>query len=181
MTLVFSLVGTAAGQELSHLYQPYGFQLPMLKAGEYLVSASFNGWDDESTVHYIDNFSTPTIEFDEVRESNWQYASVSGVIGISDKFLTEVVLNVYPSITNNTISSFYPTEESVQTADNNTYLAPMLKLVFRPSTNLEFFGQFRTETRTITYDRTNAPSFWIDNVEDKHTDFAVGVSYFGKL
>jgi hypothetical protein len=181
--LTVCLTALVNAQDLSHLYMPYGFQLPFLQKGEYLLSASFNGYNYKSTSRYINAIDSPAVAWDDRWRSSNRSLSISGVIGITDNLLAEADLRLMPSQGIGSDQSDRPGYRYDLKRKSNTVLSPAFKLVFRPKTNIECFGWFRTENSKTTYERTPISDWLIgpDNVKNRYSAFSVGISYFGKL
>jgi hypothetical protein len=181
LLLSVCLSASVTAQEMSHLYGVYGFQLPLLEKGEYVLSASFNGRYGKATTHYLYTAGSPALEWDGIYEYSQEYARLSGVLAITDNLLAEVSMVLYPSQETRVTTSGMPESRSEERGTESTALSPTFMLVFRPKANIECFGRFYTENLKTTYEQTPTSDWTAPYDKSTYSSFSVGVSYFGKL
>jgi len=177
-------VGNAGAQDLSHYLTPYGFRLPQLERGEYVLSATGNfyasdyksirqeaadyGWEDEYR-QYVVNFSATCALTDQLL--------VQGGIGVSPSYRSDRTKNWGHY-------SLEPDSIVRETIEGNlkASVQPSLTIVFRPQPTLEIFvsGELMTRNVDVTYDRVTDP--WDDKRQEQDSKYLYfGITYLGKL
>ncbi len=162
--------GTVAGQDTERYYQPYGFRLPVLSAGEYVVSGSGFYYTSKSV---RTDYSGDTTLYDYKNV----YSSLQATVAITDRFLVRGDLSYYPKQTVNDYTGFRCEREYVE---QDGYLSPSLLVVYRPVRSLELYGDFGFSTSDLlTYEECSDEAFYYR--ETKYRRFSFGFTLQGRL
>ncbi len=164
-------------QDLNNVYSPYGFQAPFLKSGEFILTArGYYSWGD-----YEYFYEDEPDRYSNSENSNY-YMYARGVLALTDKFLINSTLYIYPGM--ETSRSFYGNSsyDQVNWFTRKTYLYPNFSLIFRPVRNLEIAGSYSHRSYDQAYDRIyNDEEFHNYDSTSKYTYTNISINYFGKL
>ena len=162
--------GASAAQDLSHYNTPYGFRLPMLSGGEFVVTGygNYNKSETDRTYYQGTSLNHYTKSFN---------SSLRGVVALSDKLLIQGELLFYPG---QQISRFPGFPCDYEYVEQDAYLSPGFTMVFRPSPVLEVYGDvmFATADRK-QYEECSPEAFLYDEVKYQRISF--GFTYLGRF
>ena len=132
----FMAAGSHA-QNPTDYFTPYGFQLPNLQKGEYLVSLWGNYYD------YSDKLQPENPDDINRNSSHHQYFTFRGVYAFTDILLLRVQLVFNPSrvqyeyeYANQSAVPIYRLNRQIP----NSYINPYIGIGFKPNTSLEIYG-----------------------------------------
>lgn len=171
--LVVCFVAQAgAGMPGSDGFTIYGFELPQLHAGEYLLSA-------RGTI------SSTDVEIDAA-DPDYDYSTTSGltcydvrsVYAATDQILIRFGLTYYPGQTVDEVDQLHM-GSAVQAykLEQDATLKPDIGLVFRPSRVLEFYGTWSREASH----RDFSEEYTYRGSDQETSNFRFGVNYFGSF
>ena len=131
MLLVFTALTFAQNLEY---YRPVGFQNPLLKSGQYIMSAYY---------HYENQESERDVNLSETNRYN---LATSGYLGVTDKMTLSTNFNFFPRQT-----TFQEHGETKAQNYENLNLQTEVTLSYRPRQNLEFWGTAYYTSRKTNY------------------------------
>jgi hypothetical protein len=178
------VAGAACAQDLSHYVTPYGFRLPQLEQGEYVLSASGNyyGGDYKSIAQDPADYGWDS----EYRE---YFASFSATCALTDRLLVQGGLSLSPSHRSQRVKHWFRYSFDSDTVVQETIeselqanVRPNLTIVFRPQPTLEIFatGQLTKQNTDVTYSHPTDP--WDDKRQEQTSTYLYfGITYLGKL
>lgn len=177
--ILLALYGWLTAQDISDYYTPYGFQLPNLKAGQYLVSLR----GDYEDLKY-NRKSAHNYEIDRKTTLN-SFALAQGVFAVTDYLLVTSSLRYFPRrMVSEQLRStlLFATAKTTELRFNS--LRPSFGLVFKPRPNLEIFGNF--DYYYYEYDLRDYADYYVDDYEvrpfwERSKRISVGVNYLGSL
>ncbi len=171
-----------AAQDQPHYFTPYGFRLPVLAKGEYILSA-YGGYFKTSTESKNFDESVDAAEYDITD----YYFSFRSALALTDKLLFQSKFVYYPKrdlryykypVYGGGDSLYYRSSTGTARGELN----PSATLVFRPITTLEFFFDVSLSSRTIIneYDPSVEDRAEKQSKRTSRT-FSFGLTYLGKL
>ena len=166
-----------SAQDLNNLFSPWGFRAPFLKSGEFILSSTgYFSWNDSETFYENnpDRYANG--------ESSSLYIYTRGVFALTDNFLINASLYLYPEWETSRYYSGDTTYDQEYWYTSKAYLYPYFTLIYRPIKNLEISGSFSHRSYDQTYDK-------IYNDEETHYyDYTysynytnISINYFGRL
>ena len=177
--LVVLRAGSPYAQTISDFFTPYGFKLPNLKAGQYLLSVR-GDYEDLKYNRKTDH----NYEIDRKTTLN-SYASAAVVLAVTDRILLTTSLGYYPRrLASEQLRStlFFATAKTTELQYGS--LRPSLGLAFKPKPNLEIFGSF--DYYYYEYDKRDYADYYDDNFEvrpfwERSRRVSIGVNWLGSL
>jgi hypothetical protein len=183
----FFFCGCLSAQESTNYYQKYGFKLPDLKKGQYVLSAD---WEYYNSEYNLNQYNTlPYIYRDKVREHIFAF---NGTIALTDQFLFQSTLILHPSQETDDYDYSYsfsllPDVDTLVSVDNsytkriNTVLEPHFLLAYRPNDLLELHFDFRYQDFDYTYDPVVKASGRPKSSSIRTQMISFGLTYHGQL
>ena len=176
----FMAAGSHA-QNPTDYFTPYGFQLPNLQKGEYLVSLWGNYYD------YSDKLQPENPDDINRNSSHHQYFTFRGVYAFTDILLLRVQLVFNPSrvqyeyeYANQSAVPIYRLNRQIP----NSYINPYIGIGFKPNTSLEIYGNVDFSGYSYIEKSYSDPALggYIAEKHDyEHKSITIGVNNLGKL
>ncbi len=166
-------------QDIGNYFTPYGFQYPNLTAGQYALTLR----GDYSDFKYNRKSGTNSL-IDRHFEVN-SYATFSGLLALTDQFMISADVEYHPR----RFASDQLTSVSVLASPRLRELQyssfrPSFGLVYKPSSNLEIFGNFGYSYNE--YDFRDYNDYYDEEYDvipywQRRYSGAIGITYLGKL
>ncbi len=179
VTILIIAISTLHSQELNNAYSLWGFRAPLLKSGEFIVTAGGN----YSSNDYDYKYDNDPDRFNNSEYSNMNFTA-RGILAITDKFLINTSLYFYPK--RETSNSRYGNidYENKSTSNLQSYLYPNLTLIYKPKKNFEISGSIfsynvEQNYETIYSNADQEPYSY--NQDYRSSGGNIYVNYFGKL
>ncbi|MCP4704063.1 MAG: hypothetical protein GY865_05595 [candidate division Zixibacteria bacterium] len=157
------------------ILQPYGFRLPFMEKGEYIISLNYYNYSSRATTDY----NTPDYSSSKYDDIN---IALKSTIALSKKLLIQSGVVFYP----NQISSEYRSyvyNDYLYDDKQKSYMRPNFLVVFRPTRSLEIWSEVEFGNRKTDYlwlDGTNPETYQTRN-SYKFSIFSAGITFHGQL
>ncbi len=170
-TLVLMFTTFCYSQDVSNFYTPYGFRLPNLNQGEYILS----GWGNYYSSEYSLNYNSPH-EFYNSDYSNFNL-NLRSVYALTNQILFRLNLSYYPEqIIRDSDSDDYKQETTME-----SHIAPDIMIVFKPISSLEIYGTYYYQNIKDNDKFIPESFFGYKGSKDKNERISFGFNYYGKL
>ncbi|UCC45397.1 MAG: hypothetical protein JSU65_05625 [Candidatus Zixiibacteriota bacterium] len=182
LTSVILTVSAAATGELSDYYTPYGFRLPLLQQGQYVISGTMSYYKSESEVIRAD----PLPRGSEGIQRKY-LTGLSATYAISDDLLFQSRLYYVPKQHSVDWRSWrWDTAgdsliNSTEDRRDRAYFYPSFTLVYRLAPNFELYGDARFESYKSDYESNPETISSYKRSKYSYSGFVVGFTYLGKL
>jgi hypothetical protein len=178
--LLFFLIlySSILGQDINHLYTPYGFQLPSLRSSEYVTSFYGSNFLDINTKYFKYLW-----DINEIKKNEKLAGTFQGIFAVTDYLLFSFNIKYYPEQN----SRSFEHNESSRSYNYNcklkSYIAPEALLVFHPFNNLEVYGKYFKDSYDYNYNyyKYLDPSIFPYKINYNHNIIDIGITYSGNL
>lgn len=164
-------VQAEAGTATSDGFTVYGYELPQLRAGEYLLSAR----GTVSSSEFVIDAAEP--DFGYTSEQDLTFFDFTGVYAATDHVFLRVGLSYYPEQTVQEVDYVGLGSGADFGHEQDSYVRPDLGLVIRPSRALELYGTWSREVAGTEY----TEGYFYEGSASEVTTLRFGVNYFGRL
>jgi len=184
LALVCITAPNASGEDFSRFYRVYGYQLPMMERGDYVLSLTYDHQNSFREYLWSTDDEPSTVDY---RDRTFH---LNAAVAMTDKILIETRIGFQPEQTVTKYVNIRPeyspehgttlVSEPVKITQASEIL-PSATLIYRPGGRFELYGSISYVSIDSENTATGVSYGYLAREKHEMTSFSFGITYSGSL